>query len=158
VDAAGDPPDEPAQLTHFGPSARTAGACVPTLLAVERVRGQTIMTLRGLDGRAAALLLADHPGLTRAVIELVADWLEAWNRATTAVRVLHLEYLRRELLSPAEELAPLLACGKAYLEWLAARCPAWRGPAPLVAAHNDLSTWNLLLDDGGQLGVVDWAE
>ncbi len=29
-------------------------------------------------------------------------------------------------------------------------------PVPLVAAHNDLTMWNVLMDKQGQLGVVDW--
>ena len=39
----------------------------------------------------------------------------------------------------------------------AARCAALRcASIPLVAAHNDLTMWNVLLAPGGAVGVVDW--
>jgi len=45
-----------------------------------------------------------------------------------------------------------------YPEWLAQRCSALRASIPLVAAHGDLTMWNVLIDDAFRLGIVDWSE
>jgi hypothetical protein len=46
-----------------------------------------------------------------------------------------------------------------YRDWLADRCTALAGTAlPLVAAHHDLTMWNVRLDEPRALGVLDWAE
>ena len=46
-----------------------------------------------------------------------------------------------------------------YRSWLAARCGALAGSDPgLVARHNDLTMWNVLLDGRGSIGLLDWAE
>jgi hypothetical protein len=67
------------------------------------------------------------------------------------------ERLHRAAIVPARLLAPQLPGGTDYLAWLEARCADLAGrPAPLVATHNDLTMWNILLDARGSLGVVDW--
>ena len=39
------------------------------------------------------------------------------------------------------------------------RCEALAGgEPPLVARHNDLTMWNVLVDRQGAIGVLDWAE
>ncbi len=54
-------------------------------------------------------------------------------------------------------LCPLLPHGQAYYDWLMELCAEVEGASmPLVASHNDLTAWNILFNDRGQLGVVDW--
>jgi hypothetical protein len=73
------------------------------------------------------------------------------------IRLLDNEQLSQYLLAPTAILAPLLEQGKAYQDWLTARCAMLRGwRAPFVATHNDLTMWNILLDEQGGIGVVDW--
>ncbi len=65
--------------------------------------------------------------------------------------------LEREILSPARRLVPVLDEGTTYIDWLRRRCEQALGhTVPLVAAHNDLTMWNVLLDDDS-VGVVDWV-
>jgi hypothetical protein len=46
-----------------------------------------------------------------------------------------------------------------YRQWLADRSTDLGGTAvPLVAAHNDLTMWNVRLGADGALGILDWAE
>jgi thiamine kinase-like enzyme len=59
------------------------------------------------------------------------------------------------VLPRAERLLALEDDG-GYLEWLEARCVALHGTRiPFVAAHHDLTTWNVLVSREG-IGVVDW--
>ena len=67
------------------------------------------------------------------------------------------EEIERELLTPARQLVQLLQNGKGYLVWLAQSCSRIDKPLPKVAAHNDLTMWNILLGEGS-LGIVDWEE
>jgi hypothetical protein len=86
----------------------------------------------------------------------VAEWLEAWNRATVRTESLGADELEREVLAPLRLLAPLLADGGAYAARVRSLCARVEGrPLPRVAAHGDLTLHNLLLD-GATLGVVDW--
>jgi hypothetical protein len=90
-------------------------------------------------------------------MECVTGWLERWNRSTATIRPLAHGLLERELMAPAVLLAPLLEQGEDYRNWLAMRCALIVGAqVPLVATHNDLTMWNVLLDTQGNLGVVDW--
>jgi hypothetical protein len=151
-------PNELIPLAELGPMARTAGARVPTFRGQGRMGGHPVMRQHVLDGRLFAILLNERPRRARTLMPLVADWLEAWNRYTAAVPMMGSEHLRHEILCPAAELAPRLVDGDAYQAWLVERCSSLRGAVPLVAAHRDLTSWNLLLDEAGGLGVVDWAE
>jgi hypothetical protein len=65
--------------------------------------------------------------------------------------------LDQEILDPAALLAPFLERGREYHNWLTERCAAVAGaPTTLVATHNDLTMWNVLLDEQERLGVLDW--
>lgn len=67
------------------------------------------------------------------------------------------EVLEREVLLSAEQLASQLDGGGEYAAALARRCAAVEGTtAPLTASHNDLTMWNVLIDDDGRLAIVDW--
>lgn len=132
------------------------GARVPRLLA-RGVAGQTPVLVETLvEGTSAANALARDPGRLPELTAAVAGWLERWNGATIA-RAPGAATVQRELLGPAADLAPELPEG--YRDWLAMRVAALGGgDLPLVARHNDLTMWNVRLDAGGPIGVLDWAD
>jgi hypothetical protein len=110
-----------------------------------------------VPGRVAATVLDAQPGSLEAVLEGIATWLAGWHARTAAVAEVTREELERDLVAPAEALAHRVPGGDRYTAWLAERCAAIVGtPLPRVGVHHDLTMWNVLLDDGGGLGVVDW--
>ena len=148
---------EAATLAHLAPSARRAGALVPQPLVLGRIDSQPVLLQTVVDGRTVASLLASRPNSFLDTMERLVVWLERWNVATLTIRPLDRELLDREILAPAALLAPLLERGKEYQDWLTMRCAMVRGlRVPFVATHNDLTMWNILLDEQGGLGVVDW--
>jgi hypothetical protein len=149
--------DEAARLQRLGPGARAAGALVPTAVAWCGPRGSHAVLESVIPGTPAVLALAYRRADPIRVIGRVAAWLEAWGRATARMVSYDRERLERDLLRPARSLAPTLVGGAGYLEWLARRCETAAGTrAVSVAAHNDLTAYNLLLGQDGELGVVDW--
>lgn len=149
--------DEAGILERLGPSAQSAGAAVPAPVSLDRLHGHTLLSMTVVDGRPAAALLHEDPGRLVDVVERLVGWLERWNCRTRAVRAVELSWLEREVLAPAHALAPFLPGGDGYLAWLERRCAELAGRAvPFVAAHNDLSVWNVLLDGRGGLAIVDW--
>jgi hypothetical protein len=147
---------EAANLSRIGAHARVAGARVPEALVAQPLPGRSVLIETGLPGQSAAALLASRPRAFARVLALLADWLEAWNRATLVVRAPEPQELERLVLGPAELLAGELEAGAEYVTWLADRCRrVAEGPVPFVTAHNDLTMFNLLVDDG-RLGIVDW--
>jgi aminoglycoside phosphotransferase (APT) family kinase protein len=91
------------------------------------------------------------------LIERLAGWLEAWNRATAAPGILDQKWIEVELLAPARRIAPLLGAGTVYLAWLRELASAHLGRSlPRVAAHNDLTMNNVLLAGDGLPGIIDW--
>jgi hypothetical protein len=144
---------EIAALRCVAPVAAAAGVQVPRLLASgclgDEDRSVLLQSLVG--GESVASMLLREPDHLGGVVASVTIWLERWNAATRRSWPVHTA-LERFLLEPAASLLPDRA---AYRAWLAARCARVEQPVPVVAAHNDLTTWNLL-DDGGRLGIVDW--
>ena len=148
---------EAATLARLGPSARRAGAQVPKLLILGRIDNQPVLLQTVVAGRTVAPVLASRPNSFVDIMERLVIWLEHWNLASLANRPLDCELLDREIIAPAALLSPLLEQGKEYQDWLAMRCAMIRGlRMPFVATHNDLTMWNVLLDEQGRLGVVDW--
>ncbi len=148
---------EAAILSRLGQGARSAGVQVPQVLRLEQIGGRPVLIQTALGGQSVATLLASGSNLLLNLIERITSWLECWNRSTMVSEPLASEQLNRELLAPAALLAPLLQQGEDYLDWLTVRCATVSGiPMPLVATHNDLTMWNILLDERGQLGVIDW--
>jgi hypothetical protein len=148
---------EGAMLARLGPLARGAGAQIPSPLPFAQIGGRPVLLQSALSGQSAAWLLAAAPYRMHQLVERLASWLEHWNRATATVRSLDGTILQRELLTPAELLAPLIPEGEEYLEWLAECCTAAAElQAPLVATHNDLTMRNVLLEEAGELGIIDW--
>lgn len=141
-------------LEQVGGGARAAGARIPRLLASGRLGDRPVLVETVLSGRPAARALMRSPGRFAELAEAIAEWLERWNGRTREVPT-SARRVDTELLDPASELA----LPDAYKSWLAER---WRaladGQPPLVARHNDLTMWNVLVDGRAPIGVLDWAE
>jgi phosphotransferase family enzyme len=87
----------------------------------------------------------------------VVAWLAKWNRRTLVIQSCSREQLEQEVIAPATLLSSLLDGGAQYINWLRGICTAAAGaPMPLVATHNDLTMWNIVIDKRGRLGVLDW--
>jgi hypothetical protein len=96
-------------------------------------------------------VLEAEPERLPAVAGAVAGWLDRWSRATARPATVSADWLERRLL---DDHLPA-----SYRAWLSGRCAELAGSSvPLVAAHHDLTAWNLRLDGEGGLGVLDWAE
>jgi hypothetical protein len=146
-----DSPHEAHWLERLGRDARAAGACVPRLLATGAAADRPVLVASAVGGRPAARALMAAPECFAAVAGRVADWLERWSAVTARPTMLPADRLERDLLH--YELP------ESYRGWLADRCAALAATAiPLVAAHHDLTMWNLRLGESGALGVLDWAE
>ncbi len=93
------------------------------------------------------------------IVGAICSWQERWNRASAAPARLSRSRLEAELMGAAAELADSIPDEAAYQGWLAARCSSLSASAmPAVARHNDLTMRNVLVDDRGSVGVLDWAE
>ena len=143
-------------LREVAASARQKGVDVPKPLFVREVSGRSLLLEDRLEGQVAAALLASRPAAFSSVVCSVAGWLEAWHRSTTVIRPLEPTELRQRVLERAVSLAGELQDGDDYIAWLSERArDAAAAPFPLVAAHNDLTMFNVLVGPNG-LGVVDW--
>jgi Ser/Thr protein kinase RdoA (MazF antagonist) len=144
-------------LKRLAPPARAAGAEIPEVLAATRLGPNSLLLESPLGGRSAAAILADEPQRLAELHRRLAAWIERWNRSTAATAPLTHDRLVALLVTPARRLAPHLAEGEEYAEWLEARCAEAVGTSvPLVAAHNDLTMSNVFVDNSNELGVVDW--
>ncbi|MDX6515384.1 MAG: hypothetical protein QOH73_1050 [Gaiellaceae bacterium] len=144
-------------LTRLGPTARDAGARVAHGDELRDPVDRPVLRQSFVAGRPAARAIAEAPHLLPAVLERVADWLLAWQRATAAARPLARSELQAMLLDPLALVAPRLADAPAYSDWLEALCGDVEGlPLARVAVHHDLTMANVLLGDGVPIGVVDW--
>jgi len=137
-------------LAELGPAARAAGADVPEVVEEGELGGRPLLVTTGVEGRPASVLLAERPDRREALVATVADWLLRWNLATAAEATLSRELLEREVLDPARAVGVLVP----ELERLARAAEG--KPVKLVAAHNDLTTANVLVARDGRLAVVDW--
>jgi hypothetical protein len=149
--------DESLLLARLGPCAQRAGIQVPHVLRNLRDTDHTTVIQTGLPGQPVAMLLESQPRQLWPIIDRLVAWLERWNRCTQSTRRPSIEYLDREILGPARMILPEVAGGEGYLDWLKHRCFITANETvPFVAAHNDLTMWNILYGNGGSLGVVDW--
>lgn len=151
---SGSQPGEMAALEHLGQGARKAGATVP-LARLYKIGGRRFLLQEFISGRSAAALLTGRPDRISDLMERVAAWLTCWNLETRVVRFLNGD-LMDEVLATAEFLAPRVEQGNEYRNWLTGKYASLQVPVPLVAAHNDLTMWNIIVDDQGHLGIVDW--
>ncbi|MEJ7811828.1 MAG: phosphotransferase [Gemmatimonadaceae bacterium] len=149
--------DEAARIERFGPGASAAGARVPRA-AGGSSRGSCPVALQTIvSGTPAAGLIMSGRRRALDIIERTVRWLECWNRSSARAGSLDPGRAGRELLAPATTLAPFLARGHEYVDWLATRCATSAvAPLPVVATHNDLTAANILIDGDREIGVIDW--
>ena len=140
-------------LAELGPAARAAGADVPEVVEEGELGGRPLLVTTGVEGRPASVLLAERPGDRDALVERIAGWLLRWNLATAAEMAFSRELLERELLAPAGAVG----LPDSYVAELGRMGHAAEGkPVRLVAAHNDLTSANVLVARDGRIAVVDW--
>jgi aminoglycoside phosphotransferase (APT) family kinase protein len=144
-------------LEELSPAALHAGVRVPEILGEQQNDQVSSLLLSFIAGASVSDLLVSNPGIYSQVMTKTVDWLERWHRATAILRPLQPEQFEQFLFTPLNQLAPLLQNASNYRDRLIVCSETVSGTlAPRVAAHNDLTMANLLLDDHGQLGVVDW--
>ena len=147
---------EVASLNALGRKAADAGARVPELLGHGERNGVTVLVATHLTGAPAAAVLRRRRRDLEPVIQAVASWLARWHALSARPGEVTAALLERELAVPARELglADQLPRYAASLDRLCSRLQGRL--VSLVAAHRDLTTWNLLLEPGLPLGVLDW--
>jgi hypothetical protein len=149
-----DSAEEARALEQLGAGVQSAGARLPQLLASGRLGDRAVLVETVLGGRPAARVLMRSPTRFAELAGAIADWLERWNRETRQTAP-----SGRPLDTELLDLVSDLALPDDYGSWLAERSQALAaGQPPLVARHNDLTMWNVLVDGRGTIGVLDWAE
>jgi hypothetical protein len=144
-------------LDRFGRDAEVAGARVPHTLAQLQRAGSSITIQTFVDGTSAARVLARVPARFPAVAQSVVDWLAVWNARTAIEAELDAAYLERHVRDPFDIVKPALQEAQPYDDFLRDLCDRVEGTvARLVAAHNDLTMWNVMVDRHNHIGVVDW--
>jgi hypothetical protein len=142
-------------LIALGPSARSAGARVPS---PRRDGPPWTLVTDVLPGRPAAALLARQPERLEEIGSIVAGWALEWAVRTASSGTLTAGVLEETLLRPLATVADTGVITPAYetaLRTLAARVRGER--LCFTAAHNDLTMANVLVAEDG-IGVVDWEE
>jgi hypothetical protein len=154
---AGHGIEEATILERLAAGVRRAGAEVPELLVATHWYGRPLMLESAVPGRSAAVILSEAPQQLSEVWLRVSEWLQRWNCESLEAKPLTEDRLTSDVIVPAKLLAGLLEEGDRYVERLEEQCARLVGKSvPVTAAHNDLTMANLLFDDGGRLGVVDW--
>jgi hypothetical protein len=141
-------------LREVGELARAAGADVPRPLAEDA----GVLVETPVAGRPLAWTLAGAARRLPRALERLAEWLAAWHGLTARPVEPTRERLEAELLTPARQVADAVHDPDAYLRAVVGVGRRAEGATiPLVAAHEDLTSINVLGDRGG-LGVVDWEQ
>lgn len=140
-------------LTQIAPPAAAAGAAVPPVLAAPP---PAALAVGGVAGEPVDRLLRRRPAQADAVLELVATWLTAWHSSTASAVTLTADAVDARFLGPARAALGDDPRGLGYRQHLEELCRQATGATVrLVAAHNDLTMANVLVD-GDRLAVVDW--
>jgi hypothetical protein len=148
---------EAVNLEAFRTDALAAGAEVPALIATISLGELPVIVETALLGLPASVYLSSHPGRVVQVIERVSAWLLQWHEGTRQTHPLTSEDLERWIGEPARQLVP--AVEEAFLHHLIDLCRTLaRTGVPMVTAHHDLTTRNVLVLDPQGLGIVDWEE
>ena len=151
--------DEVGNIEQISPGAGSAGVRVPQLVEYSDAGDHGSLVLSGIPGRPAQLLLGDNPRALTNVVGQISGWLERWHAASLGHVELTAEHCEQRILAPARSLARELDGRGAYIEWLANACGQLAGrTVPFVCAHNDLTMSNVLIDEDGGIGIVDWEE
>ncbi|CAN5152798.1 hypothetical protein BH23GEM2_BH23GEM2_11690 [soil metagenome] len=144
-------------LGALGDSARRAGVNTPATLHFQQASVGIILVQSAVPGEIAAGRLRGVATRFGPLLEQLTKWLDSWGRSTQSTGEIDREFTERNVLGPLEELSPWLREPMVYREQLVADLQsANREILPRVAAHNDLTMWNVLLQPNGTLGVVDW--
>jgi Ser/Thr protein kinase RdoA (MazF antagonist) len=110
-----------------------------------------------VPGGPADALLRRDAGRTLPLLFEITRWLARWHRATVSVEPLDEARVTAFLLGPLATLDGLVG-DESYRRWVTGLAARIQGrPAPLVAAHNDLTMANVVWSDRHGLGVVDWG-
>jgi hypothetical protein len=136
--------------------ANLAGVETPAPLGAGVVGERSVLLARAVPGRPAAGLVAGRPGLVPGLLGRLAAWLDAWGAATRVPDGFDAAEVEARLLEPARTLEEHLPEAAAYTAWLRELCARLPPAVPAVAAHNDLTTANVLVAAEGRLAVVDW--
>ena len=146
-----------ALVSFAAATARAAGANVPQLLGSGTLGDARVLLLERLSGRLAATLLAGSPERLDDVLGRLTGWLIEWGRLTARTTRLTSTWLDDWILRPARLLAGNMNGGGAYVARLERLCAEATGREVVaMAAHNDLTMWNVIVADRTKIGVVDW--
>lgn len=144
-------------LHAIAPGAALDGVRVPGLIDQRQLGDVPLIVETSLSGTLARNMLRGSSSAADGLLRRVARWLAEWNRATRTQRALGADDAERMVLAPARALAPSWDGGLAYLERLKRLCERCVGtPAAFVASHNDLTAANVVMAEGGAIGIVDW--
>ena len=133
------------------------GIRVPRVLRHVTLNGASATVEEALHGRpAASALAAKGDEYALPLLTDLEQVLLHWSRASLGPPLLELR-LERETIDRAKALQPLVDAGGGYVEHLKTLLREDVG-GRVVAAHNDLTTWNILVDDTGSLALLDWDE
>jgi hypothetical protein len=143
-------------LQALGASVERAGGRAPSSAYHGPAGKRVALVESALTGERVSAILAREPARLPAIVERVTEWLTRWHGETQVSRAFTVDDLERLILAPLRVVAPELPNGTRYAERVETlgRSLVDRD-VPFAAAHNDLTTWNLLLD-GDALSVVDW--
>lgn len=144
-------------LAELGPAACRAGAQVPAIVARTEVAGHPVVVESAVPGQSLASLLQANPHRLEEMLDRATNWLATWNASTRSDTPDVARHLERLVLEPAARLASTCDSGARLDAWLRDQCARVNAPLALVAAHHDLTTWNVLVDRPNRIGVVDWA-
>jgi aminoglycoside phosphotransferase len=144
-------PAEASALSAFGTGAREAGADVPRVVSEGRLGDVPMVAQTFVSGTPAFEAVRGSPARADELLGSVAGWLRGWNKATVTRRPFTEDDAQR-LIRTARDLDDSF---EPHTRRLATACIG--STVPFVAAHNDLTTVNVLADGERTLGIVDWS-
>jgi aminoglycoside phosphotransferase len=139
-------------LRGVAPSARGAGAAVPEIVTESELGGIPMVAQTFVPGRSAFESAKGSVAGAEALLQALAAWLERWNAATATTRPFN-DDDAGGLVRAAAELGNHF---EAQTRRITAACVG--SPIPFVAAHNDLTSVNVLVNGDRELGLVDWGD
>ena len=152
-------PAELSALQEIAPAAGRSGARVPIGLLLAALESRPFVAQTPVGGRPAQLLLGRGLVTKETMLERIAAWLLRWGAESAQRREITRADVEARVLGPAREVARV-APVPGYVDYLVRLSAKLVGlPMPFVAAHNDMTTSNILvLDEDPRLGIVDWED
>ena len=143
-------------LRTLGPTAKAAGARIPSVLYSGPAGLRIALTQTVVPGRRASDLLHARPAELPAFLESVVAWLAKWHLKSRRTRTFSARDVEQLVIAPANALAAEIPGFSGYLERLELLAGSLRDRAvPFAAAHNDLTSWNVLVESSS-IAIVDW--